>query len=219
VGGVWVSVRRSCDAHVRAHPSYRRHWLTTPSKLSFSSAAATRSLSLSCLLMASSEACLPGVIIMSTFRRGGRERSSLTRKHRPMSVAIEQCGMVGVKRTTTRPAASSTSISWRCATLSCSSVCGCSGSLIPRISSAVQGTRDQPAALYVRWHMLGRPRAPKISSESIASRASGSLSVAYSCAVRRSSLCACSSGAAFSPSDIARRQERDRHRHRGLDTR
>mmetsp|Transcript_13994 Transcript_13994/g.45325 ORF Transcript_13994/g.45325 Transcript_13994/m.45325 type:complete len:241 (-) Transcript_13994:91-813(-) len=119
--------------------AFSKHWFTTPSRLSFSSAAATLSLSLSCLLIASSEACAPGEMRMSTLRRGGSERSSLTRKQRPMSVAMEQCGIVGVKRTTTRPPSSSTSMSRRCATLSCSSVCGCSGSLIPRISSAGGG--------------------------------------------------------------------------------
>lgn len=31
--------------------------------------------------------------------RDGNERCSLTRRHRPMSVAIEQCGMVGVNCT------------------------------------------------------------------------------------------------------------------------
>mmetsp|Transcript_13995 Transcript_13995/g.45328 ORF Transcript_13995/g.45328 Transcript_13995/m.45328 type:complete len:216 (-) Transcript_13995:98-745(-) len=157
--------------------AFSKHWFTTPSRLSFSSAAATLSLSLSCLLIASSEACAPGEMRMSTLRRGGSERSSLTRKQRPMSVAMEQCGIVGVKRTTTRPPSSSTSMSRRCATLSCSSVCGCSGSLIPRISS-------------------------KISSESIRSRAFGSASVAHSFADLCSSLSAWSSGDAFSPSCI-----------------
>ena len=36
-----------------------------------------------------------------TLKRGGSARSSLTRMHRPMSVAMEQCGIVGVKRIST----------------------------------------------------------------------------------------------------------------------
>jgi hypothetical protein len=43
-------------------------------------------------------------------KRGGRQRSSLTRTHRPMSVAMEQCCTVGVNSTRTCRSASSTVI-------------------------------------------------------------------------------------------------------------
>lgn len=72
------------------------HWLMTSARCLFSSAAATRSLSASCLLTASSEACVPGVISTVTLKRGGSDRSSFTRMERPINVAIEQCGIVGV---------------------------------------------------------------------------------------------------------------------------
>jgi hypothetical protein len=69
--------------------------------------------------MASSDACVPGVMATSTLKRRGSERSSLTRRHSPISVAMEQCGMVGVKRTDTVLAALSTHTRSSCATLSC----------------------------------------------------------------------------------------------------
>lgn len=72
------------------------HWLMTSARCLFSSAAATRSLSASCLLTASSEACVPGVISTVTLKRGGSDRSSFTRMESPINVAIEQCGIVGV---------------------------------------------------------------------------------------------------------------------------
>lgn len=40
---------------------------------------------------------------MSTLNLGGRQRSSFTRRHSPMSVAMEQCATVGVNRTLRRP--------------------------------------------------------------------------------------------------------------------
>lgn len=40
---------------------------------------------------------------MSTLNLGGRQRSSLTRRHSPMSVAMEQCATVGVNRTLRGP--------------------------------------------------------------------------------------------------------------------
>ena len=61
-------------------------------------------------------ACFPGVIATSTLKRLGRQRRSLTLIHKPMSVAIEQCGMVGVKFTLTRLRWSSTWMRPRCAT-------------------------------------------------------------------------------------------------------
>ena len=38
---------------------------------------------------------------MDILKRVGRERRSLTRKQSPIRVAMEQCGMVGVKYTCT----------------------------------------------------------------------------------------------------------------------
>ena len=151
-----------------------RHALTVRSRLSFSRAAATRSLSLSCLFTAPSDACFPGVTLTSTLKRGGRERNSFTRMHSPISVAMLQCGIVGVKLMLTRPRASSTSISSRCATRSSSSVCGCSGSLMVRIMS-------------------------KTSKASIGSRAAGSASRATSSFERDTSEATKSSGLALRP--------------------
>ena len=71
--------RRGQATAARQSATPAKHLSTTPRRLSFSKAAATRSLSLSCLLTACSEACVPGVIATSTLKRGGRERSSLTR--------------------------------------------------------------------------------------------------------------------------------------------
>ena len=66
------------------------HWLTTLSRWEFSSAAATRSLSFSCLFTANSDECDPGLMCTETLNRGGRLRSSFTRIERPIRVAIEQ---------------------------------------------------------------------------------------------------------------------------------
>eukprot|EP00878_Enallax_costatus_P026821 GHUV01028823.1.p1 GENE.GHUV01028823.1~~GHUV01028823.1.p1 ORF type:complete len:110 (-),score=8.93 GHUV01028823.1:662-991(-) len=72
------------------------------SSAAFSNAAATRSLSLSCLFTASSVECEPGDNRISTLKRGGRLLSSLVRMHRPISVAILQCSTVGVNITLQR---------------------------------------------------------------------------------------------------------------------
>lgn len=66
------------------------HWFITSARFWFSSAAATRSLSASCLLTAASEACVPGVISTVTLNRGGRDLSNLTLIDSPIRVAIEQ---------------------------------------------------------------------------------------------------------------------------------
>lgn len=84
-----------------AHERADRHWLTTSSRWVFSRAAATRSLSASCLFTACSEAWVPGVMCTSILKRWGRDRRSLTLIDRPISVAMLQCGMVGVKATAT----------------------------------------------------------------------------------------------------------------------
>lgn len=59
--------------------------------------------------------CEPGVTSTSTLNRGGMERSSLTRMQSPMSVAMLQCGMVGVNCTWTQLLVLSTSTfsGWR----------------------------------------------------------------------------------------------------------
>eukprot|EP00879_Flechtneria_rotunda_P019483 GHRR01020462.1.p1 GENE.GHRR01020462.1~~GHRR01020462.1.p1 ORF type:complete len:173 (-),score=28.34 GHRR01020462.1:464-982(-) len=69
------------------------------SRAPFSSAAATRSLSFSCLFTAASVECEPGDNRISTLNRGGRLRSSLVRIHKPISVAMLQCSTVGVNIT------------------------------------------------------------------------------------------------------------------------
>lgn len=45
--------------------------------------------------------CAPCLLptVMSTLKRCGRQRSNLTRMHRPMRVAMLQCATVGVKLT------------------------------------------------------------------------------------------------------------------------
>jgi hypothetical protein len=99
----------------------------------FSKAAATLSLSFSCLLTAASEACDPGASDMPTLNRRGSALRSLTRMQSPINVAIEQCSTVGVNCTATVPASSLTSMASSDTTLSCSSEYGCSGSVISRI--------------------------------------------------------------------------------------
>lgn len=44
-------------------------------------------------------ACVPGVMARLTLNLRGKERISLTEMDKPISVAIEQCGIVGVKVT------------------------------------------------------------------------------------------------------------------------
>eukprot|EP00993_Chasmostoma_nieuportense_P007556 NODE_8455_length_335_cov_4.822115_g8289_i0.p1 GENE.NODE_8455_length_335_cov_4.822115_g8289_i0~~NODE_8455_length_335_cov_4.822115_g8289_i0.p1 ORF type:complete len:111 (-),score=17.31 NODE_8455_length_335_cov_4.822115_g8289_i0:2-313(-) len=83
------------------HREYK-HVSTTDSRWLFSNAAATRSLSLSCLLMPSSWSWVPGVTDMATLKRLGNDRSSFTRMERPIRVLMEQWGMVGVNITEMR---------------------------------------------------------------------------------------------------------------------
>lgn len=80
-----------------SHPS--NIFLRTPMSVPFSNAAATLSLSPSCRLTCSAVLCVPSLILTSTRNRGGRACSSLTRTPRPITVAREQCVMVGVTRT------------------------------------------------------------------------------------------------------------------------
>lgn len=111
------------------------HWLMTSIRFLFSRAAATRSLSASCLFTAASDACEPGVISTVTLNRGGSERNNFTRIDNPIRVAMLQCGMVGVKLINTSFVWLSTLTSRCSTTCSSSSVSGCSGSLISRIRS------------------------------------------------------------------------------------
>ena len=84
---------------VRHRSESAKHLLTKSSRWLFSSAAATRSLSFNCLLTAASEMCMPGVMRMSTLKRRGRDRSSLTRMDKPISVAMElHDGILGKRR-------------------------------------------------------------------------------------------------------------------------
>lgn len=134
------------------------HSLTTCIRWLFSRDAATRSLSFSCLLMAFSDECVPGVISTVILKRGGRARRSLTLMLRPMRVAMEQCcrmnnfiklkdiycyftgltGIVGVNCTKTSPLSLFTMIRLCSNTWSSSRDSGCSGSLIFLIKSWIQ---------------------------------------------------------------------------------
>lgn len=112
------------------------HWFITSARFGFSRAAATLSLSASCLLTAASDACVPGVISTVTLNRGGKDRMSLTRIESPIKVAIEQCGIVGVKFMKILFSSSSTFIKFSWTTRSSSNVKGCSGSLMFLMRSA-----------------------------------------------------------------------------------
>lgn len=114
------------------------HWFITVMRLLFSNAAATRSLSASCLFTATSDVCVPGVISTVTLKRGGNDLSSFTRIDRPINVAILQCGIVGVKFTNTSLCSLSTLTKLCWTTCNSSNVKGCSGSLIKRIKSKIQ---------------------------------------------------------------------------------
>lgn len=115
------------------------HWLITSIRCEFSKAAATLSLSANCLLTACSDEWVPGVISTVTLNRGGNDLNNFTRMDNPISVAIEQCGIVGVKLTLISLRSLFTMIKFCWTTCSSSSVNGCSGSLIARIKSANGG--------------------------------------------------------------------------------
>lgn len=66
------------------------HLFKTDDKCVFSKAAATLSLSSNCLLMAYSDACVPGVMVTDILKRGGRHHKSLTLIDNPINVAILQ---------------------------------------------------------------------------------------------------------------------------------
>lgn len=81
--------------YVPSHPF--NIFLKTPINVPFSNAAATLSLSPNCLFTWSAVLCVPSLILTSTLKRGGRAFSSRTRTPRPMTVAREQCVIVGVR--------------------------------------------------------------------------------------------------------------------------
>ena len=61
--------------------------------------------------------CVPGVIRRLILNRVGRDRINFTRIDRPISVAIEQCGIVGVNVISIRLLRSSTWIKSSCETI------------------------------------------------------------------------------------------------------
>lgn len=73
----------------------------TPINVAFSPAAATLSLSASCLLTSSAVVCVPSFIRTSILNRGGKLCSNRTRTPSPMTVARLQCVIVGVTSTVT----------------------------------------------------------------------------------------------------------------------
>mmetsp|Transcript_9211 Transcript_9211/g.27667 ORF Transcript_9211/g.27667 Transcript_9211/m.27667 type:complete len:215 (+) Transcript_9211:392-1036(+) len=162
----WIRTRapsdRASSLHYMGAEVPARQRATMPARLGFSRAAATRSLSFSCLFTAASLACPPGLTAMSTLKRGGRARSSFTRMHSPIRVAMLQCCTVGVNWTCTAPASSCTDMSDSETTLSCSRLYGCSGSWISRmcskISSASMGSRSPSSPAASRSGLTGVAR-------------------------------------------------------------
>lgn len=66
------------------------HLFKTVDKCVFSKAAATLSLSSSCLFMACSDAWVPGVMVTEILKRDGKHHKSLTLIDNPINVAILQ---------------------------------------------------------------------------------------------------------------------------------
>jgi hypothetical protein len=114
-----------------------------PIRFAFSSAAATLSLSASCLLTSSAWLCVPFLIFTSTLKLGGKACSNRTLTPRPMTVAREQCVTVGVSSTRTRDSEAGFVgfggevrwTSWSLTTPRDSSDRGCSGSEMGAIKS------------------------------------------------------------------------------------
>lgn len=127
------------------------HWFITSIRFLFSKAAATRSLSASCLLTALSDACVPGVISTVTLNRGGSDLSNFTRIDSPIRVAILQCGIVGVKLTNTSLFVLFTFIKRCSTTCSSSNVSGCSGSFIRRTKSTMG---QMFFFLFIKWYWM-----------------------------------------------------------------
>lgn len=126
-------------------------FLNMPMRLLFSRAAATRSLSASCLLTSSACPWVSFLILTSTRKLGGKACSNRTLTPRPMTVASEQCETVGVSSTSTRERAacfvgSSGEIRWTSESLTTpndSSDRGCSGSDIGAMRSMKHQSSDQ----------------------------------------------------------------------------
>jgi len=88
-------------AHSLNHSQVANIFSSTPTNVPFSNAAATLSLSPSCLLTAVSVLCVPSLTLTSTRKRGGSACSKRTRTPRPMTVARLQWVIVGVISTRT----------------------------------------------------------------------------------------------------------------------
>lgn len=137
-------------------------FLSMPMRLLFSKAAATRSLSASCLLTSSACAWVSFLILTSTLKLGGKVFSNRTLTPSPMTVASEQCETVGVSSTRTRESAdgfvgSSGEIrwtSWSLTTPSDSSDRGCSGSDI----GAIRSTKRQSLSTKSTQNLQFYPR-------------------------------------------------------------
>lgn len=95
------TTRYLSSPHIQPHPpQLPSHplniFLKTPISVPFSNAAATRSLSPNCLFTPSAVLCVPSLILTSTLKREGRACSRRTRTPSPITVASEQCVIVGV---------------------------------------------------------------------------------------------------------------------------
>lgn len=133
-----------CKHFHQWHPS--SIFLITPTRESFSIAAATLSLSLNCLVIASAVLWVPSLIFTSTLKRGGRACSRRTRTPKPMMVASEQWVIVGVIKTVTtvRLGVLTRGLIWisgRLTTDKEPKVSGCSGSVSGEMRSAIDGSQ------------------------------------------------------------------------------
>lgn len=173
------------------------HWFITSIRCLFSRAAATRSLSASCLLTANSEECVPGVISTTTLNRGGRARSSLTRIDNPISVAMLQWGIVGVKLIFIAFVLLSNVTRLSSTTCNSSKVRGCSGSLITRMRSEIRPQVNQ----FLDTVSKTSGKLPNIS---LVSKGSGTSSSSSAPVMARSSHFLKTLGFRFSSSILAR---------------
>ena len=149
----YLCLEHGTFAAISAHPAIHTApfsqpsniFLRTPMSVPFSNAAATLSLSPSCRLTCSAVLWVPSLILTSTRNLGGRACSSLTRTPRPITVAREQCVIVGVMRTVSvvsgddEPFSGNVGVremSGRLTTESEPRVSGCSGSDMGEMRSA-----------------------------------------------------------------------------------
>ena len=77
--------------HLYVHSHVSSIFLIKLCRVGFHSAAATLSLSASCLLTSSAVECVPSLILTSTRNLGGSDSSSRTRTPKPITVAKLQC--------------------------------------------------------------------------------------------------------------------------------